>query len=365
MGSFERKLTGHLTDARLHGRLLPSTNMSVDIHHHMLTPHLVDALESHGVTTVGGEPLPSWEPEMSLAVMDRVGIQQAVLSCPIPLRFLDSSAAASMARELNDYAADCVARWPGRFGYFATLPLPDVTAAVAEAVRTLDTEAASGVLMLSNHAGVYQGDPALEPLYDELDRSHTIAFVHPTVFTGRAYPADPTAGSPIPAIQPSQLEFGFDATRAMANLIINDIPDRFPNIRFVFTHSGSCVPSVAHKLINRKPIVAAYMAHIREHGQPPPVEELLDQLEKAEAVARRQIAKLYFDTALSTAQNALDGLLSLVPPSHLLLGTDFPFGQEIGLRYTLRGLEQCPRFTDDDRTAVLQRNANHLLLPQM
>ena len=73
------------------------------------------------------------------------------------------------------------------------------------------------------------------------------------------------------------------------------------------------------------------------------------------------MAKLYFDTALSTAPHVLDALLSLVPISHVLLGTDFPFGQEIGLQDTLRGITQYPGFTDDDRTAVLRRNASHLL----
>jgi predicted TIM-barrel fold metal-dependent hydrolase len=343
------------------GDYLPSTNMCIDIHHHLLTPQLVDALDEHGVYAVGGEPLPSWKPETSLAVMDRVGIEQAVLSCPIPLHFLGPGAAASMARHLNDYAADCAASWPGRFRYLATLPLPDVAAAVNEAVRTLDTAGASGVVMLSNHAGVYQGDGVLTPLYDALNTRHAVVFVHPTVCTGPAYPTDPTAGSPLPEIQPSQLEFGFDATRAAANLIISDIPDRFPNIRFVFTHSGSCVPSVVHKLIDRRPMVTAYSAYMRDHGQPPPVEDLLGQLENAEAVARQQVAKLYFDTALSTAPHVLDALLSLVPRSHVLFGTDFPFGQEIGVRYTLRGIAQYPGFTDDDRTAVLHRNASHLL----
>ena len=284
-----------------------------------------------------------------------------MLSCPIPLHFLDSGAAGSMARHLNDYAADCAARWPDRFRYFATLPSPDVAAAVHETVRTLDTAGASGVVMLSNHAGVYHGDAVLAPLYDELNSRHAVVFVHPTVFTGRAYPTDPTAGSPIPGIQPSQLEFGFDATRAAANLIISDIPDRFPNIGFLFTHSGTCVPSVAHKLINRRPMVAAYTAYMRDHVQPPPVQNLLGQLENAEAVAHRQVAKLYFDTALSTAPHVLAALLSLVPTSHVLLGTDFPFGQEIGLQYTLRGIGQYPGFTDDDRAAVLQRNAGQLL----
>lgn len=129
----------------------------------------------------------------------------------------------------------------------------------------------------------------------------------------------------------------------------------------MFTHSGSCVPSVAHKLIDRKSIVAAYTAYTREHGAPPPVDELLHQLNAAESAARQQIASLYFDTALSTAAPALDALTALVPTSHILLGTDFPFGQEVGLRYTLRGIERYPQFDDADRDAILRRNAIELL----
>jgi predicted TIM-barrel fold metal-dependent hydrolase len=259
--------------------------MYTDIHHHMLTPGLIEALGHHGLRTVGGEALPPWKPEMSLAIMDLVGIERAILSCPIPLDFLDSSAAESMAREVNEYAADYVSRWPGRFGYFASLPLPDVAAAVDEATRG-------------------------------------------------GQPADKRGPRPL------------------------------PGIRFVFTHSGSCVPSVAHKLINHKPMVAAYTSYIEEHGQPPRVDELLDQLAAAEDTARRQIAELYFDTALSTAGPTLDALTSLVPTSHILLGTDFPFGQEIGLQYTLRGIDRYPGFSDDDRAAVLADNANDLLAPE-
>ncbi len=263
--------------------------------------------------------------------------------------FLDADTAPKIARDLNDYAAEQVSLRPERFAFFATLPLPDVTAAVEEAIRAIDDAGASGVLMLSNHAGVYQGDPVLDPLYEELNRRAAVVFVHPTA-----------ENSPLPGVQPSQLEFGFDATRAAANLIINEVLDRFPAIRFVFTHSGSCVPSVAHKLINRKPMVTAYTAYMRDHGAPPPTDELLDQLATAEETARRQIARLYFDTALSTAPATLDALMSLVPTSHILLGTDFPFGQEIGLQYTLRGIKRYG-LSDDDRAAILHRNGSELL----
>jgi 6-methylsalicylate decarboxylase len=292
--------------------------------------------------------------------MDRSGIASAILSAPIPLHFLDPEQAAAMASDINRFAADCTRRWPGRFGYFASLPLPDTGAAVAEATAALDRHGASGVALLSNHAGLYQGDPQLDPLYAELDKRQAIAFVHPAVFTAGSYPTQPSDGSPVPGIQPSQFEFGFDTTRAVANLMINQINRRFPGIRFVFTHSAAGVPSVLHKMLDRKPMVDAYTAHIREHGTPPPVEDLLRQLHTAEDEARQRIRWLRFDTALSTATLVLDALTAIVPTTHILLGTDYPFGQEIGLRYTLDGIRHYSKFTGDDRTRVLTANAQSL-----
>lgn len=47
--------------------------------------------------------------------------------------------------------------------------------------------------------------------------------------------------------------------------------------------------------------------------------------------------------------------------THILLGTDFPFGQEIGLRYTLDGVRDYPHFTDGDPARVLTGDAESLL----
>jgi predicted TIM-barrel fold metal-dependent hydrolase len=80
------------------------------------------------------------------------------------------------------------------------------------------------------------------------------------------------------------------------------------------------------------------------------VDELLIQLEK-----------LYFLTAVSTAPHALESLLAPVPAAHLLFGTEVPFGQGIGLRYTLRGIDSYPGFSDDERAGILRRNADLLL----
>lgn len=330
---------------------------TIDVHHHMIPEPLAAALRAQQITTIGGEPLPAWSVDDSLMIMDRFGIGHAVLSVPIPLHFLPPQQAAELARQLNAAGQQYRARSAGRFGYFAALPLPDVDSSVSIACQALDEQQAAGVGMLTNHHGIYPGDPAWDSLYAALDDRGAVVFVHPTVLTGRDYPRAPYDGSPLPGVQPSQLEFGFDTTRAVANILLHRIPERFPRLRFIFTHSGACVPSVINKLIDRRPLVQSYTEHLRDHGTPPPVDLLLTELADAEAAAHRRVARLYFDVALSTSADSLRSLHSLVPTSQLLLGTDFPFGKEIGLRYTLRGLQDFGPYDGSDRDAIDHGNA--------
>jgi predicted TIM-barrel fold metal-dependent hydrolase len=326
----------------------------IDLHHHMFAPDLTAALSEAGVDRIGGEPLPPWSPEASLDLMDRYGIDVAILSTPVPLQFAAPEQRRQLARAINDFGHACTRRWPDRFGFFATLPLPDVEPAVDEARRALDELGADGVALLTNHAGIYQGDARLDPLYAELDQRSTVGFVHPTVAVGAAMPLGHD-GSPVAGIQPSLLEFAFDTTRAIANLVISGVPERFPQLRFVLTHCGGCAASVASRLIDRRPLVAAYTTMMSQ-GKEPSLGTLEAMMADAQHTALRRLGTLYYDIALSTDAHLLDALTAIVSPSCLVLGTDYPMGQEIGVHVTLTGLDRSDALTDAQRQDI--RSAN-------
>lgn len=143
------------------------TSPRIDVHHHYVTIELIEALDEVGVRHVAGQPLTVSPPGGSLAVMDRYQIATALLSVPIPLTVRDPR---RVARSLNEAGASAVADARGRFGLLAALPLPDVDGALAEIDYALDTLDADGILLLSNYAGVYLGDPYIEPIFAELDR---------------------------------------------------------------------------------------------------------------------------------------------------------------------------------------------------
>jgi predicted TIM-barrel fold metal-dependent hydrolase len=154
----------------------------VDVHAHFLTDHYVETAKAAGVTQPDGMPgWPNWTVDEHLQLMDEQNIAHAILSISSPgVHFGDDEAATALAREVNEYAAAVVHENPDRFSFFASVPLPAVDAAVDEAAYALDHLGARGVIVMSNSAGRYLGDPALDPLWDLLNTRRAVVFEHPT-----------------------------------------------------------------------------------------------------------------------------------------------------------------------------------------
>ena len=102
--------------------------------------------------------------------MDRWGVATAMLSISSPgTHFGDDAAACRLTREVNEAGAAICRAHPGRFGHFASLPLPDVPGALDELGYALDELDSDGITIETNSAGVYLGDDRYEPLYRELN----------------------------------------------------------------------------------------------------------------------------------------------------------------------------------------------------
>lgn len=129
----------------------------IDIHHHIVPDEYVKALSREGVTKALGVPLPKWNLDAALDVLDRNEIATAMISISAPgVYFADADQPLDFARELarrtNEICAELVAARPARFGVFATLPLPDVDAALQELEYALDRLKLDSVVLLSNAA---------------------------------------------------------------------------------------------------------------------------------------------------------------------------------------------------------------------
>src|SRR4051794_12257477 len=94
----------------------------------------------------------AWTPAGSIAAMDRTGIDVAITSISTPgVWFGDAAQAKRLARDCNEYAAQMERDFPGRFGFFATVPMPDMAATLEEIRYAFDTLHADGIGLMTNY----------------------------------------------------------------------------------------------------------------------------------------------------------------------------------------------------------------------
>ncbi|MER8155446.1 amidohydrolase family protein [Streptomyces sp. NPDC094472] len=302
----------------------------IDVHQHIVPPIWASTLAAHGLDS-GGWAIPAWSPTSAIAMMDQQGIATGVLSVTSPGIHLGSDAQArDLARAVNEYGAEVVRDHPGRFGHFASVPLPDVDAALTETAHALDTLGADGVVLMSNAHGRYLGDPDFEPLWAEIDRRGATVFVHP------AQPPMPLLpGTPAPLA-----DYVFDTTRTALNLVLNGVMSRYPDMRVILSHGGGFLPYAAYRFSGLTSTV-------------------VDRERNAEDILR-DLKRFYFDTALSASPSALPALLAFAEPGHVLYGSDWPFAPQDAGTYYNHYLETYPDYAPGQAEAIDRGNAEAL-----
>ena len=315
--------------------LLMTTTLQaqIDLHSHIITPEYLAALERHNALMDEGFPIPSWDAERHLDFMNRAGITTAVLTMPAPQPwFGDAKEAASVCRSVNEECAMLKARHPGRFLFCAALPLPDVKAAIEEARYALDVLGADGVKLATNAYGQYLGDPELDTLMAFLNERHAVIIIHP--HKPSAANAQLIADVPL-----ASYEYLAETSRAVLNMIAHNVLVRYPHLKVVVPHCGSFLPNALPRFRSLLPVMV-------KQGIMQPVD------------VDANLARLYYDLAGAPTDDALDALLTITTPDHLLYGSDYPYVAEqvlidgkkaLAKRLARHGLDPQEVFTDNAR----------------
>lgn len=322
----------------------------IDVHHHVVPPGVKHRLADLGVTDVGGVPIPDWNEARELEVLDRHGIAAAVVSLsdtgPVGERI---GLAGLLAREANEFYADLIRLHERRLGAFAVLPLPHVDAALAELAYALDVLRLDGVLLLSNYAGRYLGDPSFDAVLAELDRRSAVVFLHPGT----------PPSSPTPEVPTFLLDYVFETTRAVTSLLRHGALQRFSSIRLVLAHAGGTVPYLLERLALGQVPVGARDITGRLAAIPiarAAVEAVTDAVvERSERQVTAALGALWYDTALSTAPPTLLALDSLAGPGRVVFGSDYPYAPELFIERTARRV--AAYWNDVELDQVARRNA--------
>jgi predicted TIM-barrel fold metal-dependent hydrolase len=300
----------------------------IDVHHHILPPEYV---RSAGKDVIGrpapNASAPTWDIDTSLRFMDESGISSAVVSVSAPgVWFGDARLARRLARSCNEFAAQMAADHPGRFGFFATLPLPDIRSSLIELTHAVEVLHCDGVCLMTNYGHRYLGDAHFMPLFDELNRRRVVVHVHPMTCSCDL--------NVLPNVPASMIEFPHSTTRAIVSLLHSDAFARCRDIPFIFSHAGGTIPLLADR-------IAGMGAAIGKRGW-------LGSLQR-----------LRYDTAGSTSAAALAPLLKLVTSKAILFGTDFPFTPERAAKSTTSDLHKAD-LPESDLRDIEGENAIHL-----
>ena len=225
--------------------------MAIDVHAHFWTDAYLDKIAALGKTDTAAQrgrgAGDGAELDARLALMDRAGVGTQVLSASPQLPHgPDEAATVDAARYVNDQYADLVARHPGRFLAFASLPLPHLDAAAAELARALDELGMVGVAMNTTIMDQPLVDSPAAQLFAELDRRGTVLYLHP---------AGNAACSPLIAGYHGTWSIGapVEDTISTWHLIIRGIPSRYPEIKILNSHLGGALPMLLGRMDHQLP----------------------------------------------------------------------------------------------------------------
>jgi predicted TIM-barrel fold metal-dependent hydrolase len=298
-------------------------------------------VHSHIITNLGSQApmdrLPPWSIEQSLSLMDANGIAASVLSLPDSADHTNGPEACQLARRINEQLADIVSKHPTRFGAMATLPALAATDGLLEEMAyALDTLKLDGVATSTSIDDVYLGDTRYDPWFEEMNRRGVTLFVHPV-------PAKASRSVDL-GIDVSILEFMFDTTRMLTNMIFSGAKNRFSKIKIISTHGGGTIPYLMTRIETLEKVFGP------GKGRAP--------LSPAEI--REGLASFYYDLTAATSLAQLFGLQQMVPLSHLVMGFDNPFMPGWSFGPAIRDLEQWDGFTQDDLERIAHKNAYFL-----
>jgi predicted TIM-barrel fold metal-dependent hydrolase len=311
----------------------------IDVHAHSVLPSWYAVMSEKSRPNpprIESVPIPQWSAEGAVETMDQNGIQAMVLSNPTGTKDLIREEAIALARRMNEELAEVLRKHPKRFGAFAVLPLQDMDATLAELEYALDQLGFDGVCLQTSFEGAYPGHPRFEPLFAELNRRRTVAFVHPV---GAAY----LDKIDLPFIN-GLLEFVFDSTRAVTSLVYSGMRQRYPDFTYIATHGGGTIPFLAHRI--------SYIATRHGTGY---------RGTMAYEEVRAGLQSLHYDLTASTKPGSLSSLLDLVPPTQLLLGFDYPMMKAQMIAPAVESLLESNLLDDSGLRAIARENAFRIM----
>ncbi len=239
--------------------------------------------------------------EQRLAIMDKTGIERAVLSLAGPGVQIekDTSVAIRKAAAANDFLATAIQKRPDRYLGFAHLPMQDAKAAADELERCMRDLAFVGAMINGHTNGQYLDHPSLDPFWERAEALEAPIYIHP---------ADPVATAPVlqghKVLTRATWEWGFETGSHALRLVFAGVFERFPKAKLMLVHLGETLPFLLWRFDSRSKLYGVRL--------PKPPSEYI----KSNIVVT--ISGMFSAEPLACTLSALG-------PDRVMFGADYPF----------------------------------------
>lgn len=271
----------------------------IDLHGHYFPPAYVEALQKNHVEFPDGVKAPEWSLKRQMEYMELLNISYATLSISSPHPFFQADKVDELVdtiRKCNEYGSELQKQYPEKFGILASLPIPEIESSVTEIRYCRQELGIEGFALLSNYAGIYLGDESLESIMEELNKKPTLITIHPTV------PVT-SVGRVCEELPAPVMEYFFETTRAVSNMLLKGVVHRYPNLKFVVPHGGAFLTILSDRMI--------------------PLTNVL--LKEKDLDIEGALSNMYYDLAGFSMPKQFELLRKVTDDSHLVYGSDSPY----------------------------------------
>lgn len=328
--------------------------MTIDMHAHWSPPELADIYRARGEppmihvndageevvrTRRGEQPLDAMFDDLGtrLAEMDEHGVTIGVLSLWGPHQWIERLPAADSVpavRRFNDSVSSVCAAHPGRFVAYASLPLADMDAAVAEFDRAMALPGMIGAIVPGNAFMTRADAEAYRPILAAANRHRAALFIHWGPRPGDEWPRT-RPGTDNFIRRMGTLDMQASLSACTVTLTMAGIADDYPEARFQIHNLGGNIAFEAERLDHRS---------------------LLDTPEEDLPSTRLRKPNLWFDCN-SFGAKSIEMAAALYGVDRIVYATD---GTAFGCIWTNRALAEAG-FSDAEREMIRRGNAMAML----
>ena len=241
-----------------------------------------------------------WHPQKRIVDFSKTGVDVQVLST-IPVLFsywAKKDEALQLSKFVNNHIHDVIMGNSKHFIGLGTIPMQNVDLAIQEMDRCINELNFPGIQIGSNVNGDNLNEEKFDPIFEHAEKINCSIFVHPWEMMGakevNKYWLPWLVGMPA------------ETSRAICSLIFGGVLEKYPNLKFAFSHGGGSFPFTLGRI---------------DHGYT--MRPDLCAVDNR-TLPSEYVGKFYIDSLVHD-ENILLFLINQMGHDKIALGSDFPF----------------------------------------